>query len=334
MTGWENVRYLSGFTGSNGALFIGRDGNARLATDGRYLVQAAAESPDLDVIESRRPAPGLVASCRDAGQSAIGIEAAHVTLAQVRGLHTAADDGVTLVETDGVVEALRAVKDAEEIAALRRACEITDAAFSDVVLKLSPGVTERQVADRLYSAMRAAGAEAAAFDPIVGFGPHSAIPHHQPTDRELGRGDLVKTDFGARYDGYHADLTRTVVLGPAAHWQRELHAQVAGIQQDCRAAATPGALPSQLDTQASDAITAAGYRPAHGLGHGVGLQIHEDPFLTPSSTAGELAPGMVITIEPGIYLEGRGGVRIEDTGVVTAAGFDPLTTVTRDLLEL
>jgi Xaa-Pro aminopeptidase len=334
VTGWENVRYLAGFTGSSGALFVDPNGDARLATDARYLLQAAIEAPDLEVVESKRPGPALLASRAERGPAVIGIEASHVTLTELHGLQAAAGETLRLVETDGQVAALRAVKDPDEIAALRRACQITDAAFTDVVLRLAPGVTERQVADRLYAAMRAHGAEAAAFDTIVAFGPNSAIPHHQPTDRELAPGDLIKTDFGARYDGYHADLTRTVVLGPAADWQRELHGQVAEIQRAAVASAVPGAMPGELDAAATAAIQATGHRACHGLGHGVGLQIHEDPYLTATSTAGPLVPGMVITVEPGIYLEGRGGVRVEDTGLITGSGFDPLTRVGRSLVEI
>jgi Xaa-Pro aminopeptidase len=172
------------------------------------------------------------------------------------------------------------------------------------------------------------------FDSIVGFGPNSAIPHHQPTDRPLAPGDLVKVDFGALAGGYHADMTRTVVLAPAADWQRDLHAQVLGIQTDCRRACAPGASPRDLNQQAADAIAATGHDVAHGLGHGVGLEIHEDPFLTPGSAAGELVPNVALTIEPGIYLPGRGGVRIEDTLAIGAAGATSLTASPRELLEI
>jgi Xaa-Pro aminopeptidase len=335
VTGWQNVRYLTGFTGSNGALLVTRPGESVLATDGRYVLQAAAEAADLEVVETGQVGPALIEQAALRRIRRIGIEAAHLTLAQAQALRAAAGDAVLLTETNGVVEELRRVKDAGELAALRRACEITDAAFESVVLdRLRPGVTERDTADMLYAAMRAAGAEAAAFDPIVAFGSNSAIPHHQPTRRELVTGDLVKTDFGARYEGYHADMTRTVVAGRAAGWQRELHALVADTQRKATLAARPGAVPRDLDGTARSAIEATGNRVMHGLGHGVGLQIHEDPFLMPRSTAGPLVTGSVITIEPGIYIAGRGGVRIEDTVVITDAEPQSLTASTRELLEI
>lgn len=334
VSGRENIRYLSGFTGSAGVLLVLGSGEAILATDGRYLIQAAEQAPDVECIESRTPLSAALAHSRALGLATVGIEAAHLTLAVGQRLRAEAAGDLGLVETSGLVESLRAVKDEGELAALRRACEITDLAFTSVVLALRPGVTEREVADRLFLAMRAAGAEAAAFDSIVAFGSNAAIPHHEPTDRPLERGDLVKTDFGARFAGYHADMTRTVVAGPAAQWQRDVHSEVGRIQEAGVAAALAGASPVDLDRAASSAIESAGYRTFHGLGHGVGLQIHEDPFLTASSTAGPIEPGMVVTVEPGIYLEGRGGVRIEDTLAVTTSGPEVLTRSSRELIEI
>jgi Xaa-Pro aminopeptidase len=217
---------------------------------------------------------------------------------------------------------------------LREACAITSDAFADLVDRLRPGVTEREVSWWLESSMRERGAEAPAFDSIVAFGQHSAIPHHEPTDRELAAGDLVKLDFGACYDGYHADMTRTVVMAPGASWQRELHALVAAVQRAMVEAAVVGAVPRDLDREAGSSIEASGHRVAHGLGHGVGLEIHEDPFLTPSSEAEPLVADVAITIEPGIYLPGQGGVRVEDTIVVGPGGPTILTTSPRDLIEI
>jgi Xaa-Pro aminopeptidase len=181
--------------------------------------------------------------------------------------------------------------------------------------------------------MHERGAEPA-FDAIVAFGPHSAIPHHQPTDRPLAPGDLVKLDFGAQVHGYHADMTRTVVVGSPAAWQRELHDAVREMQQRARARVVPGAVPVELDDVVRDEIRAAGYDVAHGLGHGVGLQIHEAPFLVAGSAAAPLELGVPVTVEPGVYLPGRGGVRIEDTVLVRPEGAEPLTTSPRELLEV
>jgi len=328
-----NVRYLTGFTGSNAALLLGRDGIAVFATDGRYVTQAAAEVPDLECVDARASANALVARAVAAGAGRLGIEASEVTVSQLETLRVAAAENVELVEVGEIVELLRAVKDGEELDRLGRACAITDAAFADVLAELRPGVTEREVAWWLHTSMRDHGAEGLAFETIVAFGPHSAIPHHRPTGRELAPGDLVKMDFGARYDGYHADMTRTVVMSPAAQWQRDLHAEVLDIQQSCAAAARVGAFPRDLDAAARAAIEASGHQPSHGLGHGVGLEVHERPFLSAATSDPALAENVTVTIEPGIYLPDRGGVRIEDSVVVSASGSRSLTNSERALIE-
>lgn len=329
----DNVRYLTGFTGSNAALLVHRREEAVFATDGRYVTQAAREVSDLSTIDTRRLGPDLVGRAAELSVARLGIEADHVSLSEFRRLEEIASD-LQLVPLTGTVEALRVVKDDDEVAAVRTACAITDDAFGSVTAALRPGVTELEVAWSLWSTMREAGAEALAFDSIVAFGPHSAVPHHQPTARELVAGELVKLDFGARYAGYHADMTRTVVLGPPEGWQLELHATVAGVQAACRDATRPGASTAELGALARDEVAAAGYTLVHGLGHGVGLQVHEEPMLTPASTSGTLAERMCVTVEPGIYLPGRGGVRIEDTVVITARGNEPLTTSPRELLVI
>lgn len=333
VTDLVNLRYLTGFTGSNGAVLMWRDG-ALLATDGRYVTQAAAEAPDLQCVEVRSAAAGLVAEAARRSLSRVGVEADHVSVTLFQRLSDAADGAVQLVASGPLVEPMRAVKDATELAALARACEVTDTAFATVAAALRPGVSERAVAWALRQAIHEAGGAGLAFDSIVAFGSNSAIPHHQPTDRTLARGDLVKLDFGALYDGYHADMTRTVVAGPAAGWQRDLHTAVADIQQARRGECVVGAMPRELDSRATRDIEASGHRAAHGLGHGVGLQIHEEPFLTPGSMAGPLAEAVAITVEPGIYLAGRGGVRIEDTVVVTDSVPTVLTTSSRALIEV
>ena len=328
-----NVRYLSGFTGSNAALLVPVDGPAVLATDGRYATQAAQESPDLEVLVARRLGAELVDLARRSGLRRVALERHHVTLSSYDGLQAAAGDGVEFVDGEEAVEALRAVKDDTEIATLREACRITDEAFAAIVAELRPGVTELDLAWRLRAEMRARGAEPA-FDSIVAFGSNSARPHHSPTDRILAAGDLVKMDFGACVDGYHADMTRTLCCGPAADWQRDLHALVAGIQRDCKDEVRPGAVPVDLDNAARQRIEDSGHEVAHGLGHGVGLEIHESPFLVPESTAARLVDRVAVTVEPGIYLPGQGGVRIEDTVLVLAEGAEPLTTSPRELIEI
>jgi Xaa-Pro aminopeptidase len=327
-----NVRYLTGFTGSNAALLLLRDGSAVFATDGRYVTQAATEVPDIETIDTRHVGPDLARRATADSVARLGVEGDHVSVAAFRGLEEAS--GHRLTPLSGLVENLRIIKDDSEIDALRRACAITDGAFAAVIETLRPGVTEQDVAWMLQSLMRDGGAEALAFDSIVAFGPHSAIPHHSPTDRRLATGDLVKLDFGARYAGYHADMTRTVVVGAPQRWQAELHSQVAQVQQACRDQTRPTATPAELGSLASDGIEALGRRLVHGLGHGVGLEIHEDPFLMPASSAGALAEAMCVTVEPGIYLPDQGGVRIEDTVLVTSTGNEALTTSPRELLEV
>jgi Xaa-Pro aminopeptidase len=264
----------------------------------------------------------------------LGIEADDVTIGVYDTLKAIAGDQLALVATDSLVERLRMVKDADELDALARACAITDAAFTEIQTRLHPGVSEQDIAWWLQSSMRDHGAEGLAFDTIAAFGPNSAIPHHRPTSRALEPGDLVKLDFGARYDGYHADMTRTVVMSPAAYWQRELHGVVREIQQTCREATVIGALPRDLDELARTAILGSGHQVAHGLGHGVGLEVHELPFLGAQPSADRLVDRVPVTVEPGVYLPDRGGVRIEDTVLVAADGTRSLTTSTRELIEI
>ncbi len=333
VTGLVNVRYLTGFTGSHGAVLVRRDGPAALATDGRYDTQARAEAPDVEVAVTRRPAVELAGRAASGGLRTLGVEGHHLSLTAHAGLTEAVGERLALVDTGQLVERLRVVKDEAELAALARACAVTVEAFEAVLPRLRAGVTEREVAWVLRTEMHERGSEPA-FDSIVAFGPHSAIPHHQPTDRPLARGDLVKLDFGAEVGGYHADMTRTVVCGPPADWQRDLHALVRKVQEQGRSATRPGAVPVEVDTEVRRAIEAAGHEFPHGLGHGVGLEIHESPFLVPDSTAARLVERVPVTVEPGVYLPGRGGVRIEDTVVVRVDGAEPLTTATRDLVEV
>lgn len=325
-----NIRYLTGFTGSNAALLVTRDGDDVLATDGRYATQAAGESPDVELLVARTLAVDLMQRAVATGRKQVGVERHRMTLDVFDRLADAVP-GLVMVGAGAPVERLRIVKDDDELAHLREACAVTDAAFDAVLPQLRAGVTELDIAWALRTSMHEHGA-APAFDSIVAFGDNSARPHHEPTGRPLEQGDLVKLDFGAAVAGYHADMTRTVVLGPPADWQRDLHALVERVQADARAKTVPGALPVDLDTGVREAIESAGHVTAHGLGHGVGLEIHESPFLTPGSTADRLVERVPVTVEPGVYLPMRGGVRIEDTVVVRAGGAEPLTRSPRELL--
>ncbi len=339
VTDLVNVRYLTGFTGSNAAVLVhaaddadrGEDRTV-LATDGRYIQQAAHETPDLRVLVTRACAAGLLGA--DGEHGAVGFDSAHVTVDGHTELTSALTHG-ELRRAPGLVETLRAVKDAGEVDALRQACAAADVALAGMIAAggLQAGRTEREVARDLEERMREAGAEGPSFDTIVAAGAHAAIPHHRPTDAPLADGDLLTMDFGALVDGYHSDMTRTVIVGVPEDWQRDLHDLVAEAAAAGRAALAPGVATRDVDAAARDVIAASGFGEhfVHGLGHGVGLVIHEAPAVSSTATA-TLEAGMTVTVEPGVYLAGRGGVRIEDTLVVTDDGAAALTQSPRDLV--
>ncbi|MFP5068355.1 M24 family metallopeptidase [Pseudonocardia nantongensis] len=331
-----DVRYLTGFMGSNAAAVVAADpGDDLLCTDGRYRIQAARECPGLRVVVDRPSAPAAAVTVA-AGRT-LGYDSATLTVDGLAAVRDAVP-GRRLRRAPGLVGQLRAIKDDAEVAVLRAACELADTALTGLLDAggLAPGRTEREVAADLEDRMRRLGAAGPAFETIVAAGPHSAVPHHRPTGTELRPGDLVKIDFGAELDGYHSDTTRTFCLGRAADWQRELHALVDRAAAAGRAALADGATVACVDAAARDVIAAAGHAEEfpHGLGHGVGLAVHEPPWLSRSGT-GSIAAGQVVTVEPGVYLEGRGGVRIEDTlHVVPGAPAIPLTSLPRTLVEL
>ncbi|PXY29592.1 M24 family metallopeptidase [Prauserella flavalba] len=332
-----NIRYLTGFTGSNAALLVhaGGDDRTLFCTDGRYTTQAAAEVPDLERVLGRASAATLLAqaAAKADDYARTGFESQYVSVEQHAALAEAADE-VELHRAPGLVERLRVVKDETEVEALRRACAAADRALAELIEHggLRPGRTEREVARDLENRMLDHGSEGPSFTSIVAAGANSAIPHHRPSDAVLAAGDFVKLDFGATVDGYHSDMTRTVVLGTAADWQRELYELVLHAQAAGRAAVVPGAEVAAVDGAARDVIAAAGRGEefSHGLGHGVGLQIHEAPSLA-ATGAGTLSAGMAVTVEPGVYLAGRGGVRIEDTLVVREGTPELLTLTSKEL---
>ena len=331
-----NVRYLSGFTGSNAALLVFADDRPPvLATDGRYRTQAAAQAPDLEVAIERACGRHLAGRAASAGVRRLGFESHVVTVDGFDALATELTQaGAELVRASQTVEALREVKDAGEVALLRLACEAADAALTDLVGRggLRPGRTEREVGRELEALMLDHGADGISFETIVASGANSAIPHHRPTDAVLAAGDFVKIDFGALVGGYHSDMTRTFVLGKAADWQREIYDLVSTAQQAGRDALQAGASLADVDAAARGVIVDAGHgeRFGHGLGHGVGLQIHEAPGIN-ASAAGALLAGSVVTVEPGLYLPDRGGVRIEDTLVVGTQSPELLTRFPKEL---
>ena len=337
VTRLPNVRYLTGFTGSNGQAVVAADGSAVFLTDGRYDEQSSHEVPDLPrtAYTESYPRP-LVDACRTLGATRVAFERRGLTYAGWERLSELAD-GLELVAADDPVERLRRAKDGEEVELIGRAQGFADQAFEKVVLNggLRAGVTERVLARELEDAMLDAGADDRAFESIVAFGELAAEPHHHLTDRELVRGDMVKLDFGAVSGGYHSDMTRTVAFGQPDPRLRELRDLVAEAQRAGVEAVRPGASSVEVDAAARSVIAAAGHGDAfpHGLGHGVGLEIHEDPFLR-WDTGEELVVGMVVTIEPGVYIPGLGGVRIEDMVEVTADGRREIPRSTRELIVL
>ena len=326
-----NVRYLTGFTGSNGALLVTRDGEV-LATDGRYITQSERQAPDVERAIVGSPATALAERAGKEGVGRLAFESHDVTV----DLHDLlAKTGPALTKLGRAVESLRAVKDEDEVGLLREACAVADRAFARLLPSIRPGRTELEVARGLEALMLEEGGDGPSFETIVASGPNSAVPHHRPTDRVLGSGEFVKLDFGSLYRGYHSDMTRTVVLGQPADWQRDLYDLVARAQAAGRAALGVGAVTGEVDKAARDVIDAAGHGAdyTHSLGHGVGLEIHEAPTLRTGGTE-SLSAMTPVTVEPGVYLAGRGGVRIEDTLVVRADGPELLTTTTKELLVL
>ncbi|WP_031940233.1 M24 family metallopeptidase [Prescottella defluvii] len=334
-----NIRYLTGFTGSNAALLVtsadepDAEDRTVICTDGRYLMQVAEQVPDLRAEIARASAPRLLELAAAWGAGALGFESHVVTFDQY-GAWTEAAPGIAFTRAPRLVEALRTVKDEGEIELLRRACRAADDALAALIEGggLRPGRTERAVGRELESLMLDHGADGISFETIVAAGPNSAVPHHRPTDAVLRSGDLVKLDFGAQIGGYHSDMTRTYVLEKVSQWQRDLYDLVREAQAAGRAALTPGAEVGAVDAAARSVIESAGYGELflHGLGHGVGLEIHEAPGIGKLGT-GTLLRGAVVTVEPGVYFSGRGGVRIEDTLVVREQGPELLTLTSKDL---
>jgi Xaa-Pro aminopeptidase len=337
VTRLPNVRYLTGFTGSNGQLVVGANGSV-FFTDGRYEHQSSREVPDVRrEIYSETFAERASEWGRAAGVTRIGFEAAGLTYKGWSDLRDRVAGTFELVSTDGEVERLRVAKERSEIESIARAQACADEAFDRVVLGggVREGVTERGLARLLEEAMRDAGADDLAFDPIVAFGEQAAEPHHSPTNRPLAPGDVVKLDFGAIVDGYHSDMTRTVALGEPRPELRTMHDLVTVAQRRAIETVRAGARLAVVDRAARGAIDDAGFGESfpHGLGHGVGLEIHEDPRLRWDAD-GELAEGAVVTIEPGVYVPGLGGVRIEDMVEVTSDGCRAMPRSTREMVVL
>jgi Xaa-Pro aminopeptidase len=323
----ENRRYLSGFTGSSGWLLISAE-RALAATDFRYFDQIALEAPDFVLAPIKVKLADLLADMvEQVGAQRIGFEADHATFDNVEEWKSAVP-GCEWVATKGLTVGLRATKDAVELATMRAAIALADEALAQALPQMRPGVTELELAWIIESHMRTHGAEGVAFELIVAGGPNAARPHARASDRPLRTGETIVIDMGARLNGYCSDLTRTFCLGepnePGQFW--EVYNTVLRAQTAAEVALRPGMTGQEGDAVARDLIVAAGYGDhfGHGLGHGVGLAVHEEPRLSRVNHA-PLAAGALVTVEPGIYLPGWGGVRIEDVVLVTENGVEVLT---------
>jgi Xaa-Pro aminopeptidase len=321
----ENCRYLSSFTGTRGMLFLSPE-RAMLAVPFVYLEQARKQAPAFEVVRFQREFaevwPDLVA---EVNASRVAFESAHLTVAEHGKLAAGAED-VELVPTEGIVEGLRAIKDGDELDIIRKTVALADAAFAHIVEFIEPGMTEQEVAWELEVYMRTHGAEKVAFDLIVGAGPNGALPHHEVSERVIGAGEPIVIDLGARVAGYHSDLTRTICLGQPDERFTEIYDLVLRAQLAAEAAIREGIVAGEADNAARKIIAEAGYgeQYGHGLGHGVGLAVHEDPFIRQGAEE-VLEPGMIFTVEPGIYLPDWGGVRLEDMVLLQEDGVEVLS---------
>lgn len=330
----ENRRYMTGFTGSSGFVVVSQE-HAVLLTDFRYIEQATSQAPDFRIIRHGvKMIDTLKEVLAEIGVRALGFEKDVVTFKQ-HDTFASELEGVKLVPVEGLVERMRMVKDEEEIEKIRRAEALGDAAFSHIVTVMRPGMTEIEVALEMEWFMRKNGAERLGFDIIVASGAHGAMPHAVATDRRLVPGELIVLDFGAVVDGYRGDCTRTVALGRASAEQRRIYDIVLRAQEAALEGIRAGIKGDEAHDIAERIIEEAGYAEnfGHGLGHGVGLAVHEEPRLAPSSST-VLEPGMVVSVEPGIYLPGNLGVRIEDLVVVEQGGVRNLTGSQKQLIEI
>ena len=330
-----NLHYFSGFRGDDSLLLISQ-GDALLVTDSRYTEQAAQQAPLFEVVEQKDGLLAKAAECVKArGWKKLAFEGTamlydtYVKFGEKLGTNAALEISVRLDE-------LRQVKEAEEIACIRKACGIGDAAFREIVKFIRPGVSELEVAARLEGTMRALGSERPAFSTIVASGVRGSLPHGIATEKLIVSGEFVTMDYGAVVDGYHSDRTRTVCVGRASEAQRALYGIVLDAQKRGVSLVRPGAAGKEVDAAVRQRIADAGYGEnfGHGLGHSLGLEIHEEPRLSPKSECEHLLPGMLVTVEPGVYLPGKCGIRIEDTVLVTKTGGEPLTASNKELIEI
>lgn len=330
-----NVRYLSGFSSPEDARVLVTEQSAQLWTDGRYIQQAGDES-DLEVVITDTGSSWqaqLSEHLKTSSEAKLGFEAESTPYALFEELREGL--GYEPVPTRGLVGTLRLIKTPAETHLLREAARLTDDAFAHILNVIKPGLTEVEVALELERTMRVGGADGVSFEIIVASGVRSAMPHGVASGKRLEKGDLITLDFGARLGGYHADMTRTLALGEVGEEQERIYSAVLEAQEAALAALAPGREGRAVDAVAREVLGSAGFAEhfSHGLGHGVGLEVHEGPRLSKRSED-LLRPSMTVTVEPGVYLPGKAGVRIEDLTVVTEMGYERLSKSPKQLIRL
>ena len=327
----ENLYYFSGFTGGEGMLYIDKK-RLILFTDSRYTIQAQNEAPDFEIIDTANMS--VSEFLKSQGDKAYGLEDDYVTFSKFASLKRISPKSV-FSPVSSHIDKIRMIKDSNEIEKIKTAAKIADSAYSFILDKICTGKTERQIALDLEYFMKSQGAEGLSFDTIVASGVRSALPHGTASDKVIESGDFVTLDFGCKYLGYCSDMTRTVVMGKASERQKEIYSTVLAAQKASLDTIRAGELAKAVDDAARSIITDAGYGKnfGHGLGHSLGLKVHESPSCSPKS-ADVLTENMLMTVEPGIYIEDFGGVRIEDLVLVTKDGHENLTASKKELTEL
>jgi Xaa-Pro aminopeptidase len=330
--GGENIRYLCGFTGSDGALICSRGGRIFL-TDSRYTEQAKREVANAAVSTYRQKIPGITRVLKTLRARRVGFEAAAVNFDSYRRFKEKLPR-VSFIPLSGEFSGLRAVKEAGEIASLEKAARIASESFAKTIARVRPGYRETAFAEALECRFRQMGGEKPAFDTIVASGYRAALPHGRASEKKMAFGETVVIDFGTRFRGYHSDETKTLILGKPDAKTKRIYEVVRRAQTKALQAVRPGMTGREIDAAAREVIRKAGYGKyfGHGTGHGVGLAIHEDPAISPRGKA-VVEEGMVFTVEPGIYLPGWGGVRLEDMVRVTARGCERLTYLSKEIKD-
>lgn len=327
-----NRRYLSGFTGTSGSLLITQD-TKQLITDFRYIQQANSQAEDFEIINQNGPMINKINELIQHGEyKNVGVEADLITYNEYQALNT---DEVQLSSIEGVIETIRMIKDDFEIKQIQKAADIVDETYEHILKWVKPGMTENEVNNEMEMFMRSKGATCSSFDTIVASGHRGALPHGVASNKVIEEGDMITLDFGALYEGYVSDITRTFAIGEPKEEMKKIYNIVLESQLAALEQIKPGMTGKEADSIARDIISSYGYGEqfGHSLGHGIGLEVHEGPALSQKSDI-VLEENMCVTLEPGIYVEGLGGVRIEDDVLVTKNGLQRFTKSTKDLIIL